>query len=94
MKVGAILKACRMRSGLSQEELAHRLFVNQSDISKFESDVKEPSISIFQQWMMNTQAQEVMVAFFCGIDGISIMQNITQLVAGTIVGGIFHVLGI
>lgn len=78
VKYGAILKACRTRADLSQEELAHKLHINQSDISKYESGTKEPTISIFQSWMTNTQAQEVMVAFIYGMDGISILQSLAD----------------
>lgn len=84
MKFGAILKACRTRAGFSQEELADRLFINQSDISKYESDRKEPTMSIFQAWMANTQTPEVAVAFLYGMDGISIIQSLLQLVGGLI----------
>lgn len=76
MKFGAILKACRVRAGLSQEELADRLYINQSDVSKFENGTKEPTISLFQQWINQTQAQEVMVAYLLGMDGLNILQNI------------------
>lgn len=82
VKYGAILRACRERMGFSQEELANKLHVNQSDISKYENDVKEPTISMFRAWMMNTQAQEVLVAFICGMDGLNIMQKVMQLLGG------------
>lgn len=92
MKVGAIMRACRVRAGLSQEELADILYVNQSDISKYENDAKEPPVSLFQQWINNTQSAEVMVAFLCGMDGLGIMQNILDagltLVGSIIWGGI------
>lgn len=82
MKYGGILRACRERAGLTQEELAHRVNINQSDISKFESGVKEPTISTVQAWLTNTQATEVLIAFLCGVDGLGIMQNIMQLIGG------------
>ncbi|WP_226374280.1 helix-turn-helix domain-containing protein [Virgibacillus alimentarius] len=92
MKYGAILKACRTRSGLSQEELAHKLFINQSDVSKYENGTKEPSISMVQAWTSNTNTQEVLVAFMCGVDGISIMQNIldagVSIINTILLGGI------
>ena len=78
MKFGAILKACRVRAGLSQEELADRLYINQSDVSKFENGTKEPPISLFQSWVNQTQAQEVMVAYILGVDGITILQNLLE----------------
>ncbi|WP_077623806.1 helix-turn-helix domain-containing protein [Sediminibacillus massiliensis] len=90
MKVGAILRAARQRRGFSQEELAHMLHINQSDISKYENDTKEPSISLFQQWTTNTQAQEVFVAYLCGLDGIGMMQNLVDFTTtsiGMIMGG-------
>lgn len=76
MRTGAILKACRQKSGLSQEELADSLYINQSDISKYENDTREPSVNMFQQWMANTQTQEVAIAFIYGIDGINILQSL------------------
>lgn len=90
MRVGAILKACRTRAGLSQEELAYQLHINQSDVSKYENDTKEPPLSILRAWTSNTQTQEVMVAFICGIDGLEIMQKLIDagLTIGTILGGI------
>lgn len=76
---GAILKATRVRAGLSQEELAARLNYNQSDISKFETGRKEPPASVFLRWFGETNAHEVAVAYLCGLDGITIMQNILNM---------------
>lgn len=91
MNYGAILKACRTRAGLSQEELADKLYINQSDVSKYENGAKEPSISMVQAWTSNTQTQEVLVAFICGMDGLGIMQMLMDsgaMLVGTILGGI------
>lgn len=91
MKVGAILRACRERYGLSQEELASRLYINQSDVSKIENGMKEPPVSLFQQWINQTQAQEVMVAYLLGMDGLNILQNIIEsgvVVLSTILRGV------
>ncbi|MEK3822123.1 helix-turn-helix transcriptional regulator [Cytobacillus sp. FSL W8-0315] len=85
MKFGAILKACRTRAGFSQEELAEKLFINQSDISKYESDRKEPTMSLFQAWMTNTQSPEVAVAFMYGLDGINLIQQLMPIIGGWIV---------
>lgn len=82
MKYGGILRACRERIGLTQEELAFKMNVNQSDISKYESGSKEPTLSIAHAWLSNTQATEVLVAFMCGVDGLGIMQNIMQMLGG------------
>ena len=84
MKVGALLKACRERAGLSQEELAHRLNRSQSCVSRMEKDRMMPDLATFVQWMNVTQAHEVAIAFLYGMDGISILQNILQLIGVSI----------
>lgn len=84
MRVGAILKACRTRAGLSQEALAGKLYISQSDVSKYESDTMEPHISTLQAWTSNTQTTEVMVAFIMGMDGLNIMQQILEMTSGII----------
>lgn len=80
MKFGAILQACRERKGMSQEELAARLHYSQSDISKIEGDHKMPSASTLIAWTEATSAKEVLVAFLCGFDGVSIMQQMLSVV--------------
>ena len=77
---GPVLRAARLRAKLSQEELAARLNYNQSDISKIETDSKEPPSSVLIRWCIETNAMEVLVAYFCGMDGLTIMQNILQFV--------------
>lgn len=77
---GPVLKAARVRAKLSQEELAVRLNYNQSDISKFETGHKEPPASVLFRWFQETNTMEVAVAYFCGMDGLSIMQNLLQMV--------------
>lgn len=84
MRFGGILKAARQRAGLSQEELAHRLNINQSDVSKFENDRKVPDVLTFIQWIQQTSAQEVMVAFLYGMDGMSMIQNLLPMIGGFI----------
>lgn len=84
MRFGAILKACRIRAGFSQEELADMLYINQSDISKYETDRKEPTMSMFHAWITNTQTPEVAVAFMYGMDGIAMIQQLMPLIGGLI----------
>lgn len=79
MEYGAILKACRERVGLSQEELADQLHIQQADVSRLENNRKEPSISLFQSWATVTNSQDVLVAFICGIDGMSILTEIMNI---------------
>lgn len=76
MKYGSLLKTMRIRAGLSQEQLAEKLNRTGSCISKFESDKKQPDLSTFMDWVRATNATEVAVAVMCGMDGITIMQQI------------------
>ncbi|MNI26125.1 HTH-type transcriptional regulator ImmR [compost metagenome] len=80
MKYGALMKMVRERAGLSQEELAARMHRSQSCISKYEKDTKTPDFPTMLQWSDITGAKDVMVAFFYGMDGITIMQNMVGLV--------------
>lgn len=82
MKVGAILRACRERAGLSQEEMAEKMFNSQSCISKLETDRKNLDLQTLIKWTEVTGAKEVVVAFICGLDGISIMQTLLQTFGG------------
>lgn len=86
MQYGSILKACRERVGWNQEEMAHQLMINQSDISKFENNAKEPPMSLFQKWATVTQSQDVLVAFIAGMDGITILANVLTTMATPITG--------
>lgn len=79
-KYGAIMQAMRERSGMSQEQLADKINLSRSCVSKFENDKKPPDMSTMIAWANETGATEVIVAFFCGMDGLSIMQNVLGLI--------------
>lgn len=76
MKFGAIMQACRERAGFSQEKMAELLNRSRSCVSKFENDHKTPDMPTFLKWCEVTGGKEVLVAFLCGMDGLSIMQQI------------------
>lgn len=82
MDFGSLMRASRVRAGYSQEEMAFRMDYNQSDVSKFESGKKEPPITTFVRWFELTNCKEVVVAYLCGMDGITIMQNLMQVAGG------------
>jgi DNA-binding XRE family transcriptional regulator len=48
-KIGALLQEARLKSGLTQEELAQKCGTTKSYISKIENDVKEVRISTLQK---------------------------------------------
>lgn len=82
MKLGAVLKACRERANLSQEEMAHRMNRTQPCISKFENNTKVPDAITFMDWFKQTNTQEVAVAFLMGMDGLAILQTLLPIVGG------------
>ncbi|KAA0944114.1 helix-turn-helix transcriptional regulator [Sporosarcina sp. ANT_H38] len=84
MEYGTILKACRERAGFNQEELAHELHIQQADVSRFENGKKEPNMSLFQNWASLTHSQDVLVAFICGVDGLTILAKILSTMPGVI----------
>ncbi|QTD41948.1 helix-turn-helix transcriptional regulator [Sporosarcina sp. Te-1] len=75
-----------MKKGWNQEEMAFRLNVNQSDISKYEYDHKEPLISIFHRWASVTNSQDVLVAYMAGVEGVTILANILATMGTGIMG--------
>lgn len=79
VSVGAVLRLVRQRRGMSQEELAEELVVDRSVVSRIESGKQHPPFETVLKWTDVTNAKEVLVAFFCGVDGTSLMQNILSL---------------
>ncbi|MBK5232242.1 MAG: helix-turn-helix transcriptional regulator [Thermoleophilia bacterium] len=49
IRCGALVRATRIRRGLSQEELGHRLGMAQSAISRIERDLHSPSLDTVGQ---------------------------------------------
>lgn len=85
MEYGGVFRALRQKKGWNQEEMADKLHINQSDVSRFENDKALPDLPLFQQIIQVTQAPEVLVAFMLGMDGITIMQNLSQFIGGMII---------
>lgn len=92
LKFGAVLKKLRVRAGLSQEELAEKIFLSRSTVSRLENDKLKLTVEDAIRWGQATQASEVMAAILCGIDITQIMQIISSLPIGAILGGILWVL--
>jgi len=84
LKFGAILQACRERAGLTQEQLALKLHRSRSSISRLEGDKKTLDAETLLKWTELTNAREVAVSFFFGMDGMTILQNLMQV---TNIGG-------
>ncbi|HLR43068.1 MAG TPA: helix-turn-helix transcriptional regulator [Pseudogracilibacillus sp.] len=87
MQFGTVLRKMRKNAGFSQEEMAEELHIARSSISKLERDQLELRASDMINWCNVTNAQEVLIAFLLGIDGVSVMQGLLetgQIIAGTI----------
>ena len=48
-KLGALIQEARVKKGLTQEQLAHKIGTNKSYISKVENDIKDVRISTLQK---------------------------------------------
>ncbi|GED71220.1 hypothetical protein BRE01_49220 [Brevibacillus reuszeri] len=76
MEFGAILKACRVRSKMTQDQLAEKLHIARSCVSKLESGKKLLDVPTLVKWAEATSSREVVVACLYGMDGLSILQNV------------------
>ncbi len=84
MDLGAVLRKARVSAGLSQEEIALRMLLPRSTISRLENNRTVLKAEDLIRWCQITQAQEVMIALLIGIDSTSIIQNISMLLGGFI----------
>lgn len=84
MTFGAVLKACRERAGLTQEEIAVKLHRSRSCISKFESDKKTLDVTTLIRWTDVTSAKDVACAIVTGMDPVMILQQFMPLIGGVI----------
>lgn len=76
MGIGAMMKACRLRIGWTQEQMAKKMMLDQAVISRIENDRQEPSLTIVTKWAKLTKSNEVLVAYLFGVDGVVIMEHI------------------
>lgn len=94
VEYGNILKAIRIKAGLSQEDLASLLNRSRSCISKIESNKKIIDLSTFMQWVEVTKAQEIAIVMMFGVDSIAIIQDLLPHILPVITGGFIAWLGI
>jgi len=83
MQFGKILRRMRREAGMSQEALALELHISRSNVSRLETNRLELKASDLVRWCNVTQSQEVLIAFLCGVDGLSTMQQIMDTIAST-----------
>ena len=86
---GPLLREMRKNAGMSQEEVAHELYMSISNVSRLESGKYEIKLADALRWANVTGAQDVFVASLLGVD-VAIVQQVIDagMTIGTILGGI------
>jgi transcriptional regulator with XRE-family HTH domain len=79
MLFGSILRKARLNAGLSQEELAEKLYLSRSAVSRLENDKLELKAADLIRWFQVTNAPEVAAAMICGVDVTALSQLISSL---------------
>ncbi|MGN7183734.1 helix-turn-helix domain-containing protein [Cytobacillus kochii] len=82
MHYGSFLKKLRVIKGYSQEEMAEKMLMPRTTISKIENNKMELKISDAVRWGQVTNAPEALAAMLCGVDIASLTQILTMLVGG------------
>lgn len=90
MEFGAVLRKMRKEAGLSQEEMAEKLHVSRSNISRLETDKLELKAVDLLRWCKITNNPDVLMALYAAVDIATNLEPLTQLITGTItlLGGI------
>ncbi|MGY3717023.1 helix-turn-helix domain-containing protein [Sutcliffiella cohnii] len=84
MTFGKILRQVRIKAGLSQEELAEKIYLSRSAVSRLENDKLELKLADAIRWFNATRAPEAVAAMLCGVDVNALAQALTMLVGGMI----------
>jgi transcriptional regulator with XRE-family HTH domain len=87
LEFGAVLRRMRKGAGFSQEQLAEKLHISRSNISKLETDKLKLSAEDLIRWCKTTQAQDVLMAFITGADPLSVMDGAAQLIGTILIRG-------
>lgn len=87
MEWGAVLKTARKREGLTQEQLAEKLHLTKSCISKFEHNEKETRISLLMNWFKHTNAQDLMIGAMIALDPtfVAVIDQLSQFVGMVVI---------
>ncbi|MCM3111647.1 helix-turn-helix transcriptional regulator [Lederbergia lenta] len=82
---GNILRVTRLIKGFSQEQIAEKVGLSRSAVSRLENNKLELKVADAVRWGQVTQTTEVIAAMICGIDTASIIQSVTMLIGGWII---------
>jgi len=73
VELGLVLRKCRLRAKMTQEQLAEKLHLARSSISKLENGKQVLEAQTMITWIQTTGATEIFVALISGVDMVSIM---------------------
>lgn len=76
LKLGDVLKTCRVQAKLSQDELAFLLNRTQACISKIENGHRLPDVYTLIEWGQRTKCEKLIIAFLHGADPQEIVRHI------------------
>ena len=82
--LGLLLRKCREKAGMTQEQIARKLHWSQSCVSNAEKGKRLPDIFKIMDWARVTQAQEALALFVAGADVSYIIQTVLDMVACTL----------
>lgn len=73
---GGHLRTFREQAGLTQQQLADKLFKSRTAISKMENDEQEITLGTFKDWVLatNSEIQAAIILF-----GTDIFANVSQM---------------
>jgi transcriptional regulator with XRE-family HTH domain len=91
---GAILRTCRERAGLTQQEMADKLHRSRSCISKLESDKKSLDVGTLIRWADTTSSREVVCSLIYGIDPSVIVDQIDVITSSITVNFVSNLISI
>lgn len=75
---GQSLKECRERAGLTQQQLADKLFKSRTAISKMENNEQEIGVGTFKDWLVATNCELHTMAILFGTE---IFNQATQAIS-------------
>ena len=65
---GTLLRKMRLKGGLTQDQLAAKLNISRTNISKMENGKQGIQVEDFFAWTKSTNGQEVLIAFLHNMD--------------------------
>ena len=78
-RIGELLRMCRERAGLTQQQLADKLCYERSTIAKIESGaIQYPSYAIVKSWAKATNSEDIISLDIYGKDAWQKMRRLEQ----------------